>query len=52
MARISRVVVPEYPHHITKGTVDRAVIHPRELVKQSLLTSAAARKGGGKGRED
>ena len=24
------------------GTVDRAIIHPRELVKQSLLTGAAA----------
>ena len=27
---------------VFSGTVDRAVIHPRELVKQSLLTSAAA----------
>ncbi len=27
---------------VFSGTVDRAVIHPRELVKQSLLSSAAA----------
>jgi DNA repair protein RadC len=27
---------------VFSGTVDKAVIHPRELVKQSLLSSAAA----------
>ncbi len=27
---------------VFSGTVDKAVIHPRELVKQSLLTSGAA----------
>ena len=44
---------PSYKAFINpKGTADRDVIHSRELVKQSLLTSAAARNGRGTGRED
>ena len=53
ISNINPASEPSYTAFINpKGTVDRAVIHPRELVKQSLLTSAAARKGGGTGRED
>jgi len=44
---------PSYTAFINpKGTADRDVNHPRELLKQSLLTSATARNGRGTGRED